>query len=128
VYDGVKELMDMIWLWVHLAAWLILAVVVAIGLLGKADKLTPWAMTARLLYVVSIISGVILLLRVWSYNPVGSAIKVVLALVLIAVIEIAFARKQRQQLPANMLWLVFGCCLIVGIFGLWLAQGRPFIG
>ncbi|KRM32991.1 hypothetical protein FC83_GL000081 [Agrilactobacillus composti DSM 18527 = JCM 14202] len=117
----------MVWLWLHLIAWIILAIVVAIGLLGKPEKLMPWAMTARVLYLVSIVSGIILLLRVWQYNPVGSVIKIILALALIAFIEIAFARKQQQKLNKGLLWTVFICCLVVGIFGLWLAQGRPFV-
>ncbi|GEK07088.1 YisL family protein [Schleiferilactobacillus harbinensis] len=118
----------MVWLWVHLIAWIILAVVVAIGLLRRSANVTTWTMTARVLYLISIISGIVLLLRVWQYNPVGSVIKVLLALGFIAFIEIAFARKQQHKLNNTLLWVVFGCCLVVGIFGLWLAQGRPFVG
>lgn len=118
----------MVWLWVHLIAWIVLAVVVAIGLLRRSANVTTWAMTARVLYLISIISGIVLLLRVWQCNPVGSVIKVLLALGFIAFIEIVFARKQQHKLNNTLLWVVFGCCLVVGIFGLWLAQGRPFVG
>ncbi|WP_040534234.1 DUF1516 family protein [Schleiferilactobacillus shenzhenensis] len=117
----------MVWLWIHLAAWIVLAVVVAVGLLQRSANVKVWAMSARVIYLVSIVTGIVLLLRVWQYNPVGSVIKVLLALGFIAFIEIAFARKQQHKLTSTWLWLVFGCCLVVGIFGLWLAQGRPFV-
>lgn len=117
----------MLWLWIHLITWIVLAIVVIIGLTVKADRATPWVMTARVLYLVAIISGVILLWGTWQYNPILSTIKVILALGLIAFIEIAFARKSAGKFQISLVWWAGIFCLLVGIVGLILSQGRPFL-
>ncbi|MBZ2200756.1 MAG: YisL family protein [Lentilactobacillus hilgardii] len=117
----------MLWLWIHLVTWVVLTIVVVLGLIAKSHKVTVWAMTARVLYLIAIISGVILLLGTWQYNPILSTIKVILALGLIAFIEIAFARKQENNFHAGLIWWALCFCIVVGIVGLILSQGRPFL-
>ena len=117
----------MLWLWVHLITWILLTIVVVVGLNVAVEKMVPWAMTARVLYLVAIISGVILLWNTWQYNPVLSTIKVIFALGLIAFIEIAFGRKQSGKGNRTMIWWALGFCVLVGVVGLFLSQGRPFL-
>ncbi len=115
------------WLWIHLITWVALTIVVAIGLFSKSKQVTAWAMTARVLYLVAIISGIILLIFTWKYDPILSTVKVILALGLIAFIEIAFARKQEGKLTTSLIWWVILFCLVVAAVGFFLSQGRPFI-
>ncbi|MFD1124761.1 YisL family protein [Lentilactobacillus raoultii] len=117
----------MFWLWIHLITWVVLTIVVIAGLAVRSANVMPWAMTARILYLIAIISGVILLWNTWQYNPVLSAIKVILALGLIAFIEIAFARKQENKFHRSLIWWACGFCILVGAVGLILSQGRPFL-
>ncbi len=115
-------------LWIHLLCWILLVVNVAIGLAtSDLKKSENWAMVSRVIYVVAIISGILLFVATWKYHVMLSILKVVLALGLIAFIEIAFAQKQKGQLHASLIWWVAIFLVIVGIFGLYLSQGRPFL-
>ncbi|AQW20669.1 hypothetical protein PL11_001440 [Lentilactobacillus curieae] len=117
----------MFWLWIHLIAWIVLAVIVIIALSSKNNNIFPLAMTARVIYLVAIISGVVLLLNAWKYAPLLASVKAVLGIGLLGLIEIAFAKKQTSKLSKPLLFSTIGCCILLGFFGLWLSQGRPFL-
>ncbi|MFT8361127.1 DUF1516 family protein [Liquorilactobacillus satsumensis] len=117
----------MIWLWLHLITWGILLGVTFGGLTGSATRAVRCIMIARVCYLVAIISGIFLLEFTWQRALFLTIIKVLAAFGLLGLIEVAFARKLRGTLSGTMRWLTFGMCVLVGIIGLILAHGHPFI-
>ncbi|WP_283679189.1 DUF1516 family protein [Lentilactobacillus sp. Marseille-Q4993] len=114
-------------LWIHLITWVLLLIVVLIDLFGSSQRPIVWQMIARVLYLVAIGSGIFLLIETFKYNPSMSIIKIIVALGSIALIEIAFAKQNKKQLTTGLVWDAIIGLVVVGVLGLWLAQGRPFI-
>ncbi|WP_286135540.1 DUF1516 family protein [Philodulcilactobacillus myokoensis] len=121
-----KEGIDM-YLWIHLIAAVLLLLVVMFALTKKDNHITPYVITARILYVVMILDGLKILIPAISRNIPLSIVKVVFAIGLIGIIEMMFASKMKNQLNSKKVWLTLGSFVVVFILGFMLAQGRPFI-
>ncbi|WP_099973978.1 MULTISPECIES: DUF1516 family protein [Lactobacillaceae] len=117
----------MAWLWTHLITWVVIAVLVAIVLLGNSKYDRIYQMIVRLGYLVSIISGLMLFEYGWHRDPIFTTLKIVVALAFIALVEIGFARKKNGQLSNSTIYTVFAFCIVVGVLGFILAGGRPFV-
>ncbi|MHC9537348.1 DUF1516 family protein [Dellaglioa sp. BT-FLS60] len=116
----------MIWLWIHLITWVVIAILVLLTVFTNSNT-KIYQMITRLGYLVSIASGIMLLGYAWQDNPILTVIKLIGALVFIGLVEMTFARKNRNQLNKGIIYAVVICCIVVGVLGLILAGGRPFI-
>lgn len=115
----------MMWLWIHLISFVLLAIVTVIGLTRSEKKqITTWLMIDRVLYILILISGAILIIRAFQYGPVIMTIKGLLGLAVIALIEIVFARKQEGRLPAALTWSLAIVLVVTAGLGLWLVWGH----
>ncbi len=113
--------------WVHLLFGLILLISVFIGLFGAAKRTPIWAMVARICYVVLIVSGIFMTKYAWDEKPILTVIKIVIAILVIGLIEMSFAKKTRGEISHGTIWLVILMILIVAGLGLWLSGGYPLI-
>ncbi|WP_429970289.1 YisL family protein [Fructilactobacillus sp. Tb1] len=112
--------------WIHLITWIVLLIVTILALFSKSKKTSLIAMMiARVCYLFAIVTGVLLISHAFPNHPLLTIIKVILGLSLIAIIEIAFANKNRMKLTPGLAWLVILFILIVGGFGLYLTSGFP---
>ncbi|CAM2906565.1 MULTISPECIES: DUF1516 family protein [Dellaglioa] len=116
----------MIWLLIHLITWVVIAVLVALTIFTNSNT-KIYQMITRLGYLVSIASGIMLLGYAWQRDPMLTAIKLIVAIIFIGLTEMTFARKNRKQLNKSVIYAVGICCIGVGVLGLMLAGGRPFI-
>ena len=112
------------WLWLHLISWAVLAVAAGIALFSRTRQFVMWTMIARVCYLVSIISGVVLMRFSFNRNPV---IKILIAIGLIGLLEMAFADKKQQHLSKIIIWSAIAAFVLVTVVGFALAQFRPFI-
>jgi|GEM_PF-629614 len=115
------------WLWMHLITWVVLLIDLLAGMFITPKRRTPFLMIARLGYVVMIVSGYMLMGVAFNRNPALTVLKLILALAFIGITEMSFATTGEHQFKPNWRWIVLGSAVIVGIIGLVLAQGRPFI-
>jgi len=115
------------WLWIHLITWIILLLVLAMALFTDAKHRTPFVMIARVGYVVMIVSGYLLTTVAFNRNPALTVLKLLLAFGFIGLAEISFAHAGKLTVSPKWRWLVLGCCVLVGLVGFLLAQGRPFM-
>lgn len=113
--------------WLHLVFGVILIVAVFGGLASPADKSKIWAMIARLCYVVLIISGIFMVKYAWSENPVLTIVKIVAAIMVIGLIEMAFGKKSRREFSKGLMWFVIVMVVAVAGLGLWLSGGYPLV-
>ena len=112
------------WLWLHLISWAVLAVAAGIALFSRTRQFVMWTMIARVCYLVSIISGVVLMRFSFNRNPMLTVIKILIA---IGLIEMAFADKKQQHLSKIIIWSAIAAFVLVTVVGFALAQFRPFI-
>ncbi|KID41608.1 DUF1516 family protein [Fructilactobacillus fructivorans] len=116
----------MMLIWIHLLTWLVLFIAVCIALFSNWH-FKAMTMIARLCYVILIISGIFLVPYAWGRDPILTVVKIICALLLIGLIEMAFAFKSQQKLSKTFLWITIVAIIIVAIIGIMLAGGRPFI-
>ena len=95
------------WLWLHLISWAVLAVAAGIALFSRTRQFVMWTMIARVCYLVSI--------------------KILIAIGLIGLLEMAFADKKQQHLSKIIIWSAIAAFVLVTVVGFALAQFRPFI-
>ncbi|KRM89315.1 hypothetical protein FD21_GL001887 [Liquorilactobacillus vini DSM 20605] len=114
----------MIWLWLHLLAAVILFGVILITVIKK-KALATVVMTARIDYLIAIISGIMLFDYAWSKSPVLAVLKALAALVVIGLCEILF--KRVSQLTGLGRGLILMSVIVLIIFGLLLSAGYPLI-
>lgn len=111
---GVKNM----WLIIHLATAVILVVTVILGLTAQSQKrINEWMITSRCLYLILLVTGGVLMFFIYQSHPILSILKLILAIGLIAVIEIAFARKQERHvttLITTLLSILFIATIICG--------------
>ncbi|WP_417852720.1 YisL family protein [Weissella viridescens] len=113
----------MIFVWIHLITWVVLFVVVSVTLFSRNEKLSKInMMVARLGYLFAIGSGLMLLPYAYNEHPGLTILKVVVAVAVIGLIEMGFARKQRQTLHTRVAFIIMLLILIVGLFGIYLAK------
>ncbi|WP_446002603.1 YisL family protein [Weissella viridescens] len=113
----------MTFVWMHLITWLVLFVVVSVALFSKNEKLSKVnMMVARIGYLFAIGSGFMLLPYAYNEHPGLTILKVVVAVALIGLIEMGFARKQRKTLHTRVAFIIILLILIVGLFGIYLAK------
>ncbi len=118
---------DMVWVWMHLFGGVVLVVSVAAGLLGPAKMTRGWAMIARVCYILIILSGVLMLARSWPHVDVLLVVKIILALVMIALAEIGFARKSKDAASAVAILTPIVLAVVALAFGLFLTHGFPIV-
>ncbi|MTV82552.1 YisL family protein [Secundilactobacillus folii] len=113
------------WLLIHLISFILLALVTLIGLTRHNKKqIVPWLMADRVLYILILISGGVLIFGAFKYAPVIMTIKGLLGLAVIALIEIAFARKQERKLSPILAWCLAIVIIVTACLGLWLVYGH----
>ncbi|GEP23273.1 DUF1516 family protein [Lentilactobacillus diolivorans] len=117
----------MIWLWIHIISWVILAIAVILAFVGPTSQAKICQMIARVVYLFAIVSGVFLLPYAWGDNPILTVIKVLIALGLIAAIEIGFAKYNQKAVSKSVVWWLLCFVILVGVLGLFLSHGYPFI-
>ena len=108
----------MIWVNIHLISWLLLIVTVLLSFALKDKLATIFMMITRVLYIPILASGFMLALFRVPRDPVLGSLKVILGLAVIALLEIGFARKNRNNLSANILWtlgIVFVATSLLGL-------------
>lgn len=116
----------MVWLWLHLIVWVLITLFVLLALFTKGPT-KLYTMLTRVGYLLIIISGIVLSIRAWQYRPVLLIVKIVAALLLIALIEIAFAKKAQKQISKALIVAVLLCLVVVAILGFVLAGWYPFV-
>ncbi|KRN99138.1 DUF1516 family protein [Companilactobacillus kimchiensis] len=116
----------MIWLWTHLITWLVMAILILLALFTNTHT-KIYEMITRIGYLVIIGTGIKLGIRAWSVEPTLLIVKVIVALIFIALIEIAFARKEQNTLSKSLIWAVIIFCLVTALIGFALAGWYPFI-
>ncbi|HIY92165.1 MAG TPA: YisL family protein [Candidatus Companilactobacillus pullicola] len=115
----------MVWLWTHLVTWIVIAVMILLALF--TDKHTKvYEMITRVGYLVIIATGIKLAIRAWSVEPTLLIVKIIVALIFIALVEIAFARKSQKNLNRPLIWAVIVFCIVVALLGFALAGWYPF--
>ncbi|WP_288530683.1 YisL family protein [uncultured Secundilactobacillus sp.] len=113
------------WLLIHLVSFILLVPITIIGLTRKEEKrIAQWLILDRFLYLLILISGVILVIRTFQYSPVLISVKALLGLAVIALIEIAFGRKQERSLASGLVWTLAIVLVLTAGFGLWLGWGH----
>jgi Protein of unknown function (DUF1516). len=91
------------------------------------DKHTKvYEMITRVGYLVIIATGIKLAIRAWSVEPTLLIVKIIVALIFIALVEIAFARKSQKNLNRPLIWAVIVFCIVVALLGFALAGWYPF--
>ncbi|POH13121.1 hypothetical protein BGL41_05545 [Fructilactobacillus sanfranciscensis] len=112
--------------WIHLITWMVILVTTIIALFSQSRKLSLISMTiTRVGYLFAIVTGVLLVSHAFSNHPALTIIKVILGIVLIGIIEMAFATKNHKRLTLGLAWLVIFFILLVGGLGLYLTSGYP---
>ncbi|APU71980.1 UPF0344 protein [Companilactobacillus crustorum] len=116
----------MIWLWTHLITWIIMAIMILLALFTNTHT-KVYEMITRIGYLIIIATGIKLAIRAWSVEPTLLIVKIVIALIFIALVEIAFARKGQQTINKSLIWAVIIFCLVTALIGFTLAGWYPFI-
>ena len=116
----------MIWLWTHLITWIVMAIMILLALFTNSHT-KVYEMITRVGYLVIIATGIKLALRAWSVEPTLLIIKIIIALIFIALTEIAFARKSQKTINKSLIWAVVVFCLVTALIGFALAGWYPFI-
>lgn len=117
----------MVWPWMHLVVGVVLIVAVAVGLLGPAKMTKIWAMIARVCYILIILSGIVLIVHAWPHITVLLVVKIILAIALIALAEIGFAKKSKDTASAAAIWVPIVLVVVVTAIGLVVSGGFPLI-
>lgn len=115
------------WLWMHLVSWAVLIIAAGIALFSKTRQFLLWTMITRVCYLVSIVSGIVLMRFAFTRNPLLTVVKILIAIGLIGLIEIAFAGKKDHRLSKPIVWSTLAALVLVTVAGFALAQFRPFI-
>ncbi|WP_334331704.1 DUF1516 family protein [Companilactobacillus sp. HBUAS59544] len=116
----------MIWLWTHLLTWIVMAIMILLAIFTSTHT-KIYEMITRLAYVVIIVTGIKLGIRAWSVEPTLLIIKILVALAFIALVEIAFAKKDQKKLSNSLIVTVIVLCIIVAVLGFFLAGWYPFV-
>lgn len=86
----------MVWLWTYLVTWIVMAIMILLALFtNKNTKI--YEMITRVDYLIIIATGIKLAIRAWSVEPTLLIVKIIVALIFIALVEIAFARKEQKN-------------------------------
>lgn len=115
----------MIWLWTHLITWIVMAIMILLALFTNTHT-KIYEMVTRVGYIVIIATGIKLAIRAWSVEPTLLIVKIIVALIFIALVEIAFARKAKKSLNRPLIWAVLVFCIVVALLGFALAGWYPF--
>ncbi|CAJ1187750.1 hypothetical protein FD33_GL000851 [Companilactobacillus paralimentarius DSM 13238 = JCM 10415] len=115
----------MIWLWTHLITWIVMAIMILLALFTNTHT-KIYEMVTRVGYIVIIATGIKLAIRAWSVEPTLLIVKIIVALIFIALVEIAFARKAQKSLNRPLIWAVLVFCIVVALLGFALAGWYPF--
>ncbi|MEJ6400001.1 DUF1516 family protein [Nicoliella lavandulae] len=113
-------------LWLHLIFVLILIISASMGLLLRSGN-QFYIMIVRVCYLVFIVSGILLFSHAWARDPFLTIVKIIVAIGLIGILEVSFAKRKRNQLTKQWIVIDVLAFIVVIIVGLLLAGGRPFI-
>ena len=116
----------MIWLWTHLITWIIMAIMILLALFTNSNT-KIYEMITRVGYLVIIGTGIKLAIQAWSVEPTLLIVKIIIALIFIALTEIAFARKSQKAINKSLIWAVVIFCIVTALIGFALAGWYPFI-
>ncbi|WP_119327004.1 DUF1516 family protein [Companilactobacillus musae] len=116
----------MVWLWTHLVTWIVMAIMILLALFtNKNTKI--YEMITRVGYLIIIATGIKLAIRAWSVEPTLLIVKIIVALIFIALVEIAFARKEQKTINESLIWAVIIFCIVTALIGFALAGWYPFV-
>jgi hypothetical protein len=113
-------------LWTHLITWIVMAVMILLALLTNSNN-KIYEMITRLGYIVIIITGILMFGHAWQKEPTLLIVKIILAIIFIAIVEIAFARKNAGMLSPQIVWTVVVFCIVVALVGFALSGWYPFV-
>lgn len=95
---------------IHNITWIVMAVLFLASLIAYRQKV--WSMVLRLSYVVMLVTGVWMLIRI--HFPAVFVVKGILALLLIGLMEMALGRRQKQKsVILSLLFVVIDLLLIL---------------
>ncbi|WP_259596405.1 DUF1516 family protein, partial [Clostridium botulinum] len=116
----------MVWLWTYLVTWIVMAIMILLALFtNKNTKI--YEMITRVGYLIIIATGIKLAIRAWSVEPTLLIVKIIVALIFIALVEIAFARKEQKTINESLIWAVIIFCIVTALIGFALAGWYPFV-
>ncbi|MBA1434906.1 DUF1516 family protein [Bombilactobacillus bombi] len=115
----------MLWPWLHLVFGVILLIAIIGGMLTTVPIAKIWVMIARICYLVLIISGILMLGYAWHEHPALTIFKIIMALVLIGVIEMAFSKKLQRSFSRPIFYGALFLAIIVVIIGFTMTGGFP---
>ncbi|MQS75951.1 DUF1516 family protein [Companilactobacillus halodurans] len=116
----------MVWLWIHLITWIVMAIMILLALFTKSHT-KIYEMITRVGYIVIIVTGIRLAIRAWAFKPTLLVVKIIIAIIFIALTEIAFARKSQKNISNSLIWAVIIFCLVTALLGFALAGWYPFV-
>lgn len=98
---------------IHSITWGVMVILFVVSLIAYQQKI--WSMLLRLSYIVMLITGIWMLIRI--HFPVVYDIKGVLALLLIGFMEMALGRRQKQKSVVLSLLFVFVDLIVILLIG-----------
>lgn len=113
----------------HILTWVVgIVLFLAAAFMAKGSKgQTIVHMTARLFYVLILISGLFLFMKHSSYNPMLYGIKFLAGFVTIGMMEMVLVRSNKNK-NVSVLWILFFVFLFVTLFlGFKLPVGINFL-
>ncbi|BAP85824.1 hypothetical protein LOOC260_112870 [Paucilactobacillus hokkaidonensis JCM 18461] len=91
------------WTIINLTIAIVLIVTVIIGLTAKSQKqVKKWMTITRCLYLLLLITGVVILFYLFPIKPLVAILKFALAICLVVLIEMSFAKKQEQSMTIGL--------------------------
>ncbi|WEV73886.1 DUF1516 family protein [Bifidobacterium sp. ESL0798] len=113
-----------VWRWLHIISAVVAMAAMIIGVLGPQNMVEVWAGVARVCYIVLIVSAIPTIPHAWRANWPMAIVKIVAAIGLIGMCEVAFVHRLHGASPLQTLWmpLLFGVAVFA--LGLWLARGK----
>ncbi|WP_439425876.1 DUF1516 family protein [Oenococcus alcoholitolerans] len=101
---------------IHLLSVLALAIFGTLALTAEGPK-KNFILTTRIIYLPLFVSGIIAAFRSAQNQPILTVAKIAAALILIALLEIIFSKKERQgsNLMLILVLLVFTLTSVLGI-------------
>ncbi|MDF7640769.1 DUF1516 family protein [Bifidobacterium sp. ESL0784] len=113
-----------VWRWLHIISAVVAMAAMIIGVLGPQNMVEVWAGVARVCYIVLIVSAIPTIPHAWRANWPMAIVKIVAAIGLIGMCEVAFVHRLRGAAPLQTLWMPLLSGVAVFVLGLWLARGK----
>lgn len=114
------------YLWIHLIFAILLIALVSLSIFKKKGFM-PYMMISRVTYLVFIVTGAILFFKAYDRDPIFAILKILAALMFIALLEMTFAEKTKNRLTKGMIISLYCALILLFIIGFITAGGHPFV-